>query len=487
MTLTVRNFAIECRLPAEADPARSRDVLDRTLAGIRRDLPQILRHALSGEDDKKDIVFVERLAFDAVISAAWSEDAIVAEIGRQVLRSLWAHLSDPATQRFADGAELLARFLLDIAEGAAFTRAWHRMFDGFRALPTSAIVRTLIERDAHGAVVALARLDRASTEKIVAQMVDGDVRRALAAVVAGSVHPCHDLRQLAAALAALGPAIFARRGPSSDTARHQIALAAALFRQTGFSADAITLRLADVLLAVAQSRAPFDDMLGSVVDHDDFGDRGMIAALVSKDDLEEALAILGSATVRQASEQFARHGGVWLLLPYLLDRAPATILIALAMTAGNEAREVWCDGLLRDALGITSEDDEHVDASAAGDRPRMATGAPRPFSVRRRDQKHLLAAAMALGIPAPLARVPMRLATHSLRRYASRLPGFSESSFSHLWRNLLSTPATIRVGANQLLVGLTPPPLDVIWRISGAGAANYELPDGRRVIVEVRR
>jgi hypothetical protein len=27
----------------------------------------------------------------------------------------------------------------------------------------------------------------------------------------------------------------------------------------------------------------------------------------------------------------------------------------------------------------------------------------------------------------------------------------------------------------------------VVWRISGAGAADYRLPDGRRVIVEVRR
>jgi hypothetical protein len=213
----------------------------------------------------------------------------------------------------------------------------------------------------------------------------------------------------------------------------------------------------------------------------------MIATLVSEDDLEEALAILGSATVRQAPEQFARHGGVWLLLPYLLDHAPATILIALALTAGTDARGVWRDDLLRDALGISSEDDELVDSLTARDGPRGAASLPRPFAVRRRDQKHLLAAAMALGIPMSLLRVPTRLATHSLRRYASRLPGFSESSFAHLWRNLLSTPATIRVGANQLLVGLTPPSLDVIWRISGAGAANYELPDGRRVIVEVRR
>lgn len=487
MMLKVRNFAIECRTSAEADPARSRDVLDRTLAGIRRDLPQLLHHALSSEGDKKDIVFVERLAFEATISADWSEDVIAAEIGRQVLRTLWAHLSDPAALRFADEADLLARFLLDIAEGAAFTRGWHCMFDGLKALPLSATIRTLIERDAHGAVVALARLDHGSTEKIVAQMIEGDAQRALAAVVAGSARPCRDLRQIAEALAALGPAVFARGRPSAGTARHHITLAAALFRQTGFSADAITLRLADVLLGVAQSGAPLEDVLNSPADHDESGDREMIATLVSEDELEEALAILGSATVRQAPEQFARHGGVWLLLPYLLDHAPATILIALALAGGTDARELWRDGLLRDALGIPSEDDEFVDALMASDGPRVAANPPRPFAVRRRDQKHLLAAATALAISLPLLRLPMRLATHAMRRYASRLPGFSESSFAHLWTNTLSTPATIRAGADQFLVKLTPPPLDVIWRISGAGAANYELPGGRRVIVEVRR
>jgi hypothetical protein len=34
---------------------------------------------------------------------------------------------------------------------------------------------------------------------------------------------------------------------------------------------------------------------------------------------------------------------------------------------------------------------------------------------------------------------------------------------------------------------LTPPPLDLVWRLSGAGRADYRLPDGRRAIVEVRR
>jgi len=81
----------------------------------------------------------------------------------------------------------------------------------------------------------------------------------------------------------------------------------------------------------------------------------------------------------------------------------------------------------------------------------------------------------------------MRLATYALRKYAYRLPGLSESSFAHLWVNLLSTPGMIVTGADEIFISLSPPPLDVVWRISGAGVADFRLPDGRRVIVEVRR
>ena len=72
-----------------------------------------------------------------------------------MLRKLWGKLCDRETTRFADEAEHVARFLLDVAEGAGFTRDWHRSFDGLKPLSASAIVRTMIARDARAALEAL--------------------------------------------------------------------------------------------------------------------------------------------------------------------------------------------------------------------------------------------------------------------------------------------------------------------------------------------
>jgi hypothetical protein len=219
------------------------------------------------------------------------------------------------------------------------------------------------------------------------------------------------------------------------------------------------------------------------------GERGLIATLMCSDDLGEALTILNSATVQNVSGEYMRHGGQWLLIPHVLEQtdAPAIILAALALTAGIKAPEIWRDNTLRDALGLPSDDAGILGALSVGEKREVAPSPPRPLSVQRRDVKYLQTAAAALGVSKPLLRRPMRLATYALRRYANRLPGFSHSSFPHLWGNLLSTSGTIRIGANGFFIALSPPPLDVVWRISGAGAADYRLPDGRRVIVEVRR
>jgi hypothetical protein len=61
------------------------------------------------------------------------------------------------------------------------------------------------------------------------------------------------------------------------------------------------------------------------------------------------------------------------------------------------------------------------------------------------------------------------------------------SSNGHLWRNFLATPAFVNAAEDTIRVELDPPPLDLVWRISGAGRADFALPDGRRVLVDVRR
>jgi hypothetical protein len=483
MSLSIGNFVIECQVPAPADPARARAVLDLTLLGIRRNLSRLLQRALAAEDDNRAIVFIERLGFEALISAEWSEDDIACEVGRQALRSLWGKVGDRESTRFFDKAEHLARFLLDVAEGAGFTREWHRSFDGLKLLSTSAIVRTLIARDACLALEALSRLGPASVERILGEMSDTDARRALAAMVAAGGRPCRDLKAVAEALAAVGHV---------DTSARRSAFAVALFRQTGTTTDAMTLRLAEILLVLAQTglAVSAEEAVRSVPVEESEGiaEDAVIAALKGDvEELPEALAILGGIAASRALESDSRCGGVWLLVPYVLDLAPAVAHTALALAAGSDAQEVWRDDALRDALGVPPDDNEVLAAlgsASAGDFDEVLA---RPFTIRRRDLAHLNAGRVALGVSRATARFPMRAAASALRCYANRLPGFADSSFAYLWTNLLTGPAAIRVSETGIAVALSPPLLDVVWRLSGAGNADFRLADTRHVVVGVRR
>jgi hypothetical protein len=92
-----------------------------------------------------------------------------------------------------------------------------------------------------------------------------------------------------------------------------------------------------------------------------------------------------------------------------------------------------------------------------------------------------------LNLPRALARAATRVAYAALSAYSRRLPGFADSSFAHLWKNFLATGATLRVHGSTIDVTLTPPPLDVIWRTSGADRVAHVLPNGRGIRVGVRR
>jgi len=104
----------------------------------------------------------------------------------------------------------------------------------------------------------------------------------------------------------------------------------------------------------------------------------------------------------------------------------------------------------------------------------------------RRDRAYLREPMTQLPLPGTVARLARRAAWRALLSYAHRLPGFAESSFSHLWQNFLAGPAWVRSTGREIEVVLEPPALQVIWKLSGADRANYSLPDGTVVAVRER-
>jgi len=183
-------------------------------------------------------------------------------------------------------------------------------------------------------------------------------------------------------------------------------------------------------------------------------------------------------------------GGFWLLLPQVLQYGVATAYCAVTLTAGRHARLLWDKAELRRVLGLSQDNGELLEALAIASRARgggeHATGQP-TASQHGAERAALLRTGRALGIPTSRLRTLVPIGLEALRGYAQRLPGFHESGVAHLWTNFLATRAVVRESGGEIRVGLAPPQLDVIWRLSGAGRARYALADGRAVVVDAMR
>src|SRR5215470_541604 len=133
--LAIERLIVECHVPATGEEARARGILERVLSSMTHDLPDCLERILAAEADSEAIVVIDTLRFDATINAQWPRDRIARALAAQMSRSLWRALERPDTIRFQDRPEMLARFFSDLAQGTAYTRVWHRAFDGLCLLP----------------------------------------------------------------------------------------------------------------------------------------------------------------------------------------------------------------------------------------------------------------------------------------------------------------------------------------------------------------
>ena len=199
LALAIERLAVDCHMPqAVAD-----DSAEPTMCSIESchrqpgNCPSICSRALASEHESETIAFIDTLRFDVTINAEWPRDEIARAIAVQLLRRLWRRLDEPGTIRFKDRAEMLARFVLDLAQGAAFTQNWHRRFAGLRLLSTSAIIRTLIVDEPLVAGIALARLLPADLHTVTTLLTEVDAERAVAAIVgpAGGRNRSHRCRK----------------------------------------------------------------------------------------------------------------------------------------------------------------------------------------------------------------------------------------------------------------------------------------------------
>src|SRR5581483_5535790 len=146
--LRIERLAAQYLIPrAHPDPA----ALGLQLDAAARALPGRLGAALAPhvDDGSHTVWLLREIAVDLTLDAAAGPDALAAQWGEAIARAALRRLDAGAhgVVMFADHAAYLAAFLADLAGGDAWSLWYYAGFDGLRALPVAAALRTALLAD----------------------------------------------------------------------------------------------------------------------------------------------------------------------------------------------------------------------------------------------------------------------------------------------------------------------------------------------------
>jgi len=166
-------------------PAALKDRLDEALM---KSVPAALASSASrlfGDDDPS-VWLVRRLEVSVDVNADWGRDHIAAAWAAEITRTLVRDLREDADAhnciRFPTRAAYLASFLRDLSESRAWGKWYYRSFEGLRALPQSAALRTAVCADAREGLAALRSLERHERAGLVRALSRRDAQRVLDAL-----------------------------------------------------------------------------------------------------------------------------------------------------------------------------------------------------------------------------------------------------------------------------------------------------------------
>ena len=149
-------------------PESVRGRLDEMATGA---LPRVLATAVESwaRDEDTTIWLIRRLEVDVDLNAAWNRARLARVWAGRISRVLLEALEERGDNVlcFAGRADYLARFLTDLAAGAAWGKWYYVAFDGLRLLPASALPthahhECLGDRDAHRSCACSLSLSRQS-------------------------------------------------------------------------------------------------------------------------------------------------------------------------------------------------------------------------------------------------------------------------------------------------------------------------------------
>jgi hypothetical protein len=409
-------------------------------------------------------LFVERLAVHCAVSTEWDDDAIGAAVARALAAALERSAAHPRTLAFRDRAELLAAFYGALAEGRAWERWWLEAFDGLRALPASAALRTSVMNEGTHGVAALARLTGLCLSRVLDTLSAGDAAR-LAEWFA---------QRPASGKAAGGRSLWTASDLMTNTAGALRALVT-LERQAPGAACGETLRVLQSM-HVFRSAAMRGELRELLIPQAPAHERLLAAAaklgldgawirLLDEADaalIADELACAGQSPSRDASSAasapavqgerlFTSRGGVFVLLK-ALDWLGWPAQWATQAGGDELARATaW-------AVALRALEPRGL-AGFADPALALAFGVERPLALLRTHRRRTRAMAGAL-----------------LDEFSRRIPGLAGASPGYLRRNALALGATVERDGERCTVRLGRAPLDILLVLGGAKTGRVPLP-----------
>jgi len=182
--IAIRTWHNEIRVARDhPTPERLRDPIEALTGEVAHALGEGLDAWLARKDDA--VILVRELVFDCDIDVRADPQraarAVAARCARVLVRSIEERSADVI--RYPTRAAFLARFVADLAGGSAGGRWWYTQFDGVRALPTAAAIRTVLVADPACGRAALAAMEPAAWPAVTRALSNDEAARVLEGLV----------------------------------------------------------------------------------------------------------------------------------------------------------------------------------------------------------------------------------------------------------------------------------------------------------------
>lgn len=475
------------RLTVNCTVARDHPNIERVRWRLEEAAGAPLRDALAelldplARSSREDVLVIRRLelSFDLDASRPVPELARrwAAQLAAQIVLSMDG--AGAVVAHFPDRAHYVARFLVDAAAGHAHGKWYYRSFRGLAPLSASAALRTVMLEDFEVGLAALRSLEVGERVLVLQALGPREARRIIETIQVAAGNG--DAERAFDAVLAAAPAwrVFARALSSP-----WLSAVALLALASGARADAPLPALARLAAAVAtwiagEARAERATELGEAPP--------LLAPLAALAPSRRAQlgAALGrpsdAAALADPVSEYTPFGGLILLLPHVAalpiddvfsDPAGRALvrLLVLARCAGPaRAGRVRSDPVLQRLCGVEdgSAQLEALDDFARALEQRSAG------DVGLAAARENTAALAYLGGPEPALTLA---ALQVMRAFARRLPGFADSSPSHLYENFLAFPATLEHAARGFSCRMGRPPLAALLGITGALRGRIDVP-----------